>query len=152
MTTANVENFYPTSEYFFLSNFYTTPVLFECILYTSSENAYQAAKVPVELRDERWSTHATITPAQSKKLGRKLPLRPDWNEVKDDVMRKIVAEKFKNVELMKKLIETHPYDLVEGNWWGDVYWGVCKGTGKNMLGKILMELRGRLKNEQLFSE
>lgn len=147
-----IDNFYPDSGYFFLSNFYLSPVRYEGILYPSSENAYQAAKVLPEHRDERWTTHAAITPAQSKRLGRKLRLRPDWEEVKDAVMEKIVDEKFKDLELMKKLVETHPYELIEGNWWGDIYWGVCKGKGQNKLGKILMKLRSRLRYELLLGE
>ena len=47
--------------------------------------------------------------------------------------------------LALRLVETGTEELVEGNDWGDTYWGVCKGTGKNMLGKILMEVREELK-------
>ena len=42
------------------------------------------------------------------------------------------------------LLATGKATLVEGNSWGDTFWGVCRGKGKNMLGKILMRVRKRL--------
>jgi len=59
-------------------------------------------------------------------------------------MEDIVRSKFVNNPLLYvKLDETNPHELVEGNWWGDKYWGVCKGVGENKLGKILMKVRSR---------
>jgi predicted NAD-dependent protein-ADP-ribosyltransferase YbiA (DUF1768 family) len=46
------------------------------------------------------------------------------------------------------LIDTGDQELIEGNWWGDVIWGVCNGKGENHLGKILMEVRKELKGER----
>jgi hypothetical protein len=42
------------------------------------------------------------------------------------------------------LLATKGHDLAEGNWWGDTFWGTCKGTGHNHLGKILMDIRSEL--------
>lgn len=42
---------------------------------------------------------------------------------------------------LKKLIKTGDAELIEGNWWGDKYWGMCNGEGMNKLGKILMQVR-----------
>ena len=57
-------------------------------------------------------------------------------------MSSIVFEKFyRNKELRKKLLETGDRYLEETNWWGDDFWGVCNGEGRNELGKILMKVR-----------
>ncbi|NGT90448.1 NADAR family protein [Clostridium perfringens] len=59
----------------------------------------------------------------------------------------VVKEKFKpNKELRRKLIATGDKYLEEGNTWNDTYLGVCKGKGRNMLGKILMRVRSEIIN------
>jgi ribA/ribD-fused uncharacterized protein len=125
--------------YAFLSNFYPVDVEFEGLVYKNSEAAYQAAKtLDLEIR----KTFTTMKANQSKKAGRALKLREDWEDVKLSVMKTIVRSKFdKNDELKHKLLCTGVVILVEGNWWGDTFWGVCKGSGLNHLGKILMDLR-----------
>lgn len=128
-------------EYSFLSNFYVSDVWFEGIKYPSSENAYQAAKVAISDRHKL----TNCSPGESKKLWKQLnPLysSKEWDDIKFKVMTRIVTEKFlSNDELLEKLCNTHPLHLEETNWWGDVYWGVCKGKGKNQLGSILMNIR-----------
>lgn len=71
-----------------------------------------------------------------------LPLRKDWEDVKDDIMRKAVIEKFtQNLDIKKILIQTGEQELVEKTS-TDYYWGCgANGSGKNMLGLILMETR-----------
>ena len=54
--------------------------------------------------------------------------------------------KFSNPDLKEKLLATGNEELVEGNWWGDQYWGICDGIGKNKLGKLLMKVRKELAN------
>ena len=95
---------------------------------------------------------ADMSAADAKKLGRKLPIRPDWEDVKFDIMREIVDSKFaNNAYLKRKLLATGEEQLVERNWWHDNIWGDCacdrckSKAGKNMLGIILMETRARLK-------
>lgn len=87
-------------------------------------------------------------PMKAAKMGRNrnLPLREDWEEVKDDVMRKAVYAKFsQNIELKNKLLDTDSEYIVE-NTSNDYYWGCgTNGSGKNMLGIILMEIRDKLK-------
>lgn len=69
-------------------------------------------------------------------------LRPDWEEVKDDVMYTVCKAKFlQNPGLLKKLLDTGDAELIEGNTWNDQIWGVCNGSGENRLGKILMRIR-----------
>jgi predicted NAD-dependent protein-ADP-ribosyltransferase YbiA (DUF1768 family) len=56
-----------------------------------------------------------------------------------------VKDKFsRNPELRVKLLNTGDLQLVEGNYWGDTFWGVCNGKGENHLGKILMRVRKEL--------
>jgi ribA/ribD-fused uncharacterized protein len=128
------------SKHRFLSNFYESPVVYEGITYPSSEHAYQAAKSLDPVVRQRMAN--VSTPGKVKKAGRQITLRPDWEQVKLDVMAEIVLLKFmQNDELKQKLLETGNEELVEGNTWGDTYWGVCNGVGENHLGKILMRVR-----------
>lgn len=129
-----------TGEYRFLSNFWKCPVQFESVTYPSSEHAYVAAKtLDPELRIR---IALLKTPGEVKRFGRKLDLRPDWEEVKFVSMYQIVLDKFtRNNDLAEKLLATGYSTLIEGNHWGDTYWGVCKGVGDNNLGDILMRVR-----------
>jgi predicted NAD-dependent protein-ADP-ribosyltransferase YbiA (DUF1768 family) len=56
-------------------------------------------------------------------------------------MEDILMRKFAHLELRGLLLATGDAHLEEGNWWGDYFWGVCKGKGENNLGKILMKVR-----------
>ena len=88
------------------------------------------------------------TPARAAEIGRQRsrPLRPDWEDVKDDVMRVAVRAKFtQHEELRELLLSTGDEELVEHTT-NDAYWADGgDGTGKNMLGKILMEVRAELR-------
>lgn len=135
-------------EYRFLSNFFyvdhPSP---------STEHHYQAAKVKAGetfdfMRDQILNAKSA---GEAKKLGGNVPLREDWERVKDDVMRFLVAEKFTaNEELKQKLLQTGDAYLIEGTTWHDNVWGICikkdcekcsKIKGLNRLGVILMEQR-----------
>ena len=129
-----------TGEYWFLSNFYMCDVYYEGILYPSSEHAYAAAKTTDD--NLRMEIANIRTPDAAKKFGRIMELRDDWDAVKINVMREILNSKFYNRELMTRLRETAPAELIEGNTWGDTVWGQCPlGVGHNWLGKLLMEIR-----------
>lgn len=127
--------------YRFLSNFYPCLVELDGEVYRSIEHAYVAAKSldPVV----RELIRMIDTPGQVKRLGRELVLRPDWDDVKLPIMTDLVTQKFTDVGLRKLLVETSPAELVEGNTWGDTFWGVCDGVGRNHLGRILMSVRER---------
>ena len=90
-------------------------------------------------------------PMKAAEMGRNrnLPLREDWEHVKDDIMRKAVYAKFsQNIELKNILLNTDSEYIVE-NTSNDYYWGCgTNGSGKNMLGIILMEIRDKLKCSQ----
>lgn len=90
------------------------------------------------------------TPKRAAEIGRdrKRPLRSDWEEVKDDAMRRGVLEKFRaHAELRRLLLSTGDEEIVE-NAPHDYYWGCGRdGSGRNMLGRILMETRELLRGE-----
>jgi len=138
-----IDNF--DGDFRFLSNFYPAEVVYEGLRYSTSEAAYQAAKT-LDEEERVWFT--SLPPNVAKREGRELKLRPDWDEVKDKVMEDIVRDKFSRSKLLTcALLATNDSELVEGNWWGDKYWGVCQGEGMNMLGKILMKVRDELREK-----
>lgn len=138
-------------EYAFLSNFYPVRVIFQGATYPSVENAYQAAKT---LDREDRIPFEECSAKESKKLGKQLKLRSDWDSEKIAIMRLLVCQKFTipNYALHNKLLDTYPAELVEGNYWGDTFWGVCRGKGQNHLGIILMELRNELYAQRELSQ
>ena len=130
--------------YRFLSNFYPCQVKYEGIVYPSSEHAYQAAKTSSQAKKLGISEYKTAFKA--KCVGHKLQLRKNWESAKESIMFEILCCKFEqNSNLRKRLLDTNNAFLVEGNSWGDTYWGVCNGVGKNRLGKLLMRVRRRLR-------
>ena len=131
--------------YRYLSNFYEARVEYGGLAYGSNEAAFQAQKCMTE---EEKLPFTEYGPGKSKGAGRRVPLRPDWNDVKDGIMEEIVRAKFtQHPELAARLLSTGDRVLVEGNRWGDTYWGVDSrtGQGENHLGRILMKIREELK-------
>ena len=120
----------------FLSNFWECRVEFGGRVFGNAEAAYQSAKC-----SERAVEFQGLTAKQAKARGKRVPARPDWDTVRVDVMREVLRAKFSNPELRAMLVATAPEELVEGNRWGDRFWGRCKREGQNMLGRLLMELR-----------
>lgn len=133
-----IENF--DGVFHFLSNFHPSPMVYEGWNWRTAEHAYQAMKTTNEVK--RRKIQGAYSPALAKRLGREVPMRPDWEDIKIEVMREIVKAKFdQNPLLREMLLATENAIIEEGNHWGDTFWGVCRGKGLNMLGKILMELR-----------
>jgi len=134
-------------EYRFLSNFYPCPITLDGIIYQTVEHAYQASKSlnPAE----REIIECADWPGEAKKLGGPtgpLTLRDDWEQLKVDIMLGLLRQKFKQSDFKDWLLATGEVELVEGNYWGDREWGVCKGEGKNLLGKLLMQVREELRH------
>jgi ribA/ribD-fused uncharacterized protein len=126
----------------FLSNFYPCHIRFEGRDYPSVEHAYQAAKTQDD--DQRATIAIASTAGVAKQLGKKVTLRPGWEGLKLAVMREFLEQKFASgTELCRLLRDTGKAELVEGNWWGDTYWGVCEGRGENHLGRLLMDIRDK---------
>ncbi len=126
----------------FLSNFHSSPIYG----YPSVEHAYQASKCANDADKKQFRTG---TPDHAKRSGRKVQLRADWSDqLKIEIMRVLVREKFRaHPKLAQRLVATNTDELIEGNWWGDTFWGVCDGEGENHLGKILMDIRTDLSRE-----
>lgn len=127
----------------FLSNFHPCHVEFDGMLYPSVEHAYQAGK-SLDFAVRKAFTWDELTAAQSKRLGRAIACRSDWDSAKDQVMLTCLRSKFLAPNLRELLVDTGHQDLIEGNRWGDTYWGVCRGEGLNRLGKLLMRVRKEL--------
>lgn len=128
-------------EHRWLSNFWPVELPWG---YSSVEHAYQAAKTP-DHKLKEWIRNARDAHDAKKrgnhpKVGATMP--EDWDEQKADIMYVLLRQKFFHLDLRQKLLATYPAILIEGNTWGDTFWGVCRGEGQNMLGKILMRVRG----------
>jgi len=146
---------FTTGETRFLSNFYPhkkdggrypydVKVTYGGLVFDCVENAYQAAKC---VNSSKWPQFVKMSPYEAKKYWESnTDWRPDWHDVKLSIMEDLVWQKFSNSpELCKMLLETEDAILEEGNDWDDTYWGVCNGSGENHLGKILMQVRQRLR-------
>lgn len=132
-------------EYAFLSNFADAVVTYDGITYLNTEAAFQAQKT---LDENMRKVFALYDPSKAKRAGRRVNLRPDWEQVKEQVMYEVVLAKFtQNEDLRQKLINTGDAYLEEGTWWNDRCWGIDlkTGIGENKLGKILMRVREGLK-------
>jgi hypothetical protein len=133
----------------FLSNFYPSPVTHQGAEYPTVEHAFQAAKTLDA--EERERVRASATPGQAKRMGQRVALRSDWEQIKIEVMRRLLAEKFKDNLLRDALLATGAATLIEGNTWHDNFWGDCrcdrcrKRIGANNLGNLLMEVREMLR-------
>jgi ribA/ribD-fused uncharacterized protein len=129
-------------EYRWLSNFWPAPVVYDGVRYDSVEHAYVAAKTD---QPELRLPLQRMNPGAAKRYGRTLPLRKGWDDMRIDVMRSLLLQKFVSGYLREDLLATGNQFLIEGNTWGDTFWGVCKGVGENHLGKLLMEIREKLR-------
>jgi predicted NAD-dependent protein-ADP-ribosyltransferase YbiA (DUF1768 family) len=126
-------------EHRWLSNFWPAQVELDKVIYPSVEHAYQAAK-SIDDKGQRepfqWGTAG-----DAKRRGRKLKVRRGWDGMKVQIMQDLIRQKFAPGTALAVYI-------VEGNTWGDTFWGVCRGVGENHLGRLLMEQRDELKGEQ----
>lgn len=137
-------------EYRWLSNFWMVEVEYEGIVYSSTEHAYQATKTLD--KDIRKKISRMEKPGESKKFGKTLTLREDWEDVRLQVMLDLTRLKFQDPELQEKLLATGDQPLVEGNEHGDSFWGVYRGHGENHLGKTLMRVREEIRNARPLQE
>lgn len=130
--------------YRFLSNFYPAVVRLDGVNYPSVEHAYQAAKtLDLALRQ---TIRQQDTPGRAKRMGATVTKRPGFYEDRVALMTMLVRQKFHHPELCDKLLATGDHELVEGNTWGDTFWGECRGVGENHLGRILMQVRTELRS------
>jgi len=144
----NIKGFF--GDYMWLSNFEKCEILYDGVIYPSSENAYQAAKIIPEDRGD----FVKLSAYQTKKTWRHyIPLYPDtviWDSIKYSVMYGILWDKFTRHDYLKEnLLSTDDKYLEETNHWQDIFYGYdYKLGGKNNLGKILMEIREKIKSNK----
>lgn len=132
--------------YRFLSNFWYSEILYKGISYPSVEHAYQASKT--NSLENKLYIASLKTPVEAKKAGKKLDIICGFDNQKISIMKELCKLKFQDKSLALKLKLTDPAKLIEGNSWGDTFWGVCNGKGENNLGIILMDIRrGILNND-----
>jgi len=143
-------------EYFFLSNFYLSVFRWRDKSFFCGEQAFQYAKTwypkhgeSLRCKDLGKRLLDTGNPSTAKRYGRQVPLDVDmWDAQRVSIMREITHAKFSTGagNLAGQLLNTGAMLLVEGNDWGDDFWGRCLKNGKmvglNTLGTILMEERG----------
>lgn len=131
----------------FLSNFYPAPFELDGKTYPTVEHYYQSQKTFNLVCQEM--IRKAPSPANARRLGRKCPLRPDWEKIKVEVMEKAVRAKFaQNPHLRRKLLATGNAELVELSPW-DKFWGTDRyGNGLNKLGKILMKIREEFRKSE----
>ncbi len=129
------------------SNFASFPIQLDGKTWLTTEHYFQAQKFAGTKHEEQ--IRLAPSPIKAAKMGRdrNRPLRPDWQTVKDDIMRRALLAKFtQHPGLKSLLLGTGNAKLVEhtenDNYWGDG----GDGTGRNMLGILLMEIRGQIHN------
>jgi ribA/ribD-fused uncharacterized protein len=139
----------------FLSNFYSSPIIMPSWhpaageVAPTVEHAFQAAKT--EDANQARAILRAGSPGIAKQMGRAVAIRPGWDEGRDVIMEALLRLKFApGTVLAQQLISTGDKTLIEGNSWGDRYWGVCDGGGRNRLGELLMKIRAdRARGEAL---
>jgi ribA/ribD-fused uncharacterized protein len=148
MTTPRTEvRFYTTSgEHGCFSNFYRASITLHGKVWRTSEHYFQAQKFAGTPYEEE--IRAAKTPSEAARLGRsrKHPLRRDWEHVKENVMREALVAKFtQHTDLREILLGTGDALLIEHTE-NDSYWGDGgDGSGRNRLGRLLMEVREQLR-------
>ena len=138
--------FFYEQEFYVLSNFSSFTLMWKNLRFDTSEAAYHWEKFPDHPTIQHQirmaiSAHVAYKIAEHNKALR----RSDWDEVKVHIMRRLLREKVKQHEYVKrKLIETGDRQLIEDSWRDDFWgWGPNK-NGQNMLGKLWMEIRATL--------
>lgn len=151
MTDKKVINFYGTKdEYGCFSNFSRHRIFLKDKYWQTTEHYFQAQKFAGTEHEEKVRLAPTPMKAASMGRSRKRPLRKDWEKVKDDIMLEALRTKFtQRIELKEILLNTGDAILVEhtanDNYWGDG----GDGSGKNMLGKLLMQVREEIREKEM---
>lgn len=131
-------------QYAFLSNFSICDVEMDGIIYPSVEHAYVAAKT---LDQRERVAVLNMTPGQAKRYGRTISIRSDWDAYRLEIMLVLLRKKFAIPSFAKKLLAiVEP--IVEDNYWGDTFWGVCNGEGRNELGNLLMQVQDEILQDE----
>ena len=134
-------------KYAFLSNMYSCKIHYDGEMFPCVETAFQYAKT----RDASLFTNDRgffVNGFVARKIGRSVTLPKSWDTDRLSVMYELLEDKFLHNEgLREALKNTGDRWIQEDNTWGDTFWGVCNGKGQNMLGKMIMEIRQTIQNE-----
>ena len=134
----------------FLSNFFECRICLrpqsdhESYVFRNAEAAFQFLKAPPDSRLMAYGALRLANGPQARRIGRSLPLIPDWRTRRVAAMQAVIHAKFaQNPQLAVRLVENTPTVISEGNSWGDTFWGVdaATGRGENHLGRLLMAER-----------
>jgi ribA/ribD-fused uncharacterized protein len=140
-------------EFAFLSNFAACLVQYadpgeDPVTYPSVEHAFQAAKTTDPDARERLASIGS--PLTAKRLGRRVRMRDGWTDLRFQVMRDLLRQKFRSEPFRSRLLATGAAEIVEGNTWHDQLWGDCECAthenqpGENLLGRLIMDVRSEL--------
>jgi ribA/ribD-fused uncharacterized protein len=140
-------------EYIIFSNYTEYNIIVGGKNYPTTEHFYQAAKFFDTDPEYSEKIRCAESAGVAKKLGssKTHKLNPIWDEIKIDVMRHALKCKIKNhPEIRELLVNSDEREIIEASPW-DKYWGSgMDGSGKNMLGKLWMELRAEIYNNESF--
>lgn len=127
-------------QYSCLSNFHIAPFEYGGVTFASVEHCFQYHKTT----DGEWreKIRKASNPSAAKKLGRQCPMRNNWDGIRVHLMERFVLAKFQQHDnLATTLVATGNRPIEEDAWW-DRFWGTGKkGDGENHMGKILMQVR-----------
>lgn len=135
-------------QYFFLSNFFPSKIIYEEQTYPTLEHAFQAAKCVSE--NDKLKIRNCKSAKEAKMIGRRVKIINEWDNKRKEIMRELLEKKFQqNTQLNISLQATAPEKIVENNYWHDNFWGQCtcgkhrNEKGENILGGLLMEVRDK---------
>lgn len=133
------------NEYRWLSNFAPVKIKLDGLEFPSVEHAYMSAKSD-DAEWKKFCSNPNNKAGDVKRQSRNIALKEDWNDIKIEVMKECVNQKFSQEPYRTKLLETGTQHLQEGNRWNDKFWGVCLKTnkGENHLGRLIMDVRSAL--------
>ena len=139
--------YYETEEpYGCFSNFSAHAVYLKGIIWPTTEHYFQAQKFAGTPLEER--VRLAKTPEEAKRLGKINPARPDWKQIRDEIMLEAVRAKFTQHPNLREILLSTGDDLMAENAPRDDYWGIGEnGRGTNRLGQILMQVRSELRGQ-----
>ena len=142
----SVKFYRPKEQFGCFSNFSRHGIELDGKYWPTTEHYFQAQKFAGTEFEEK--VRLTQTPREVANMGRdrSLPLRKDWEQVKDSIMTRAVLKKVQTHDIVKKALLSTSHDEIIEDSPIDYYWGCgANGTGKNMLGKILVEIRNTIR-------
>lgn len=135
------------NEFRWLSNFYPVKIILDGVQFQSIEHAYMSQKSD-DIKWKNFCSNYNSKAGDVKKQSRTIKLKSNWDEIKLEVMKECIRQKFSQEPFRTKLLKTGNEHIQEGNMWNDKFWGVCLKTnkGENNLGKLIMDIRTSLKS------